>query len=119
MSLAIGGRECCTTARRAASVTAQLDGKSEGTILEDSGRNPYGGPGVRLAALFQAAIDSDGDARITQEEFTDTFNQWFAAWDKDQSGKLTDEQLKRGVMRDLFHIRPRTREFSVPQRIGE
>jgi hypothetical protein len=87
---------------RAASVTAQLSGKSDGMILRNRGRNPFGGPGSTLAAALLNAADTDQDGEISRAEFTDGFKKWFSAWAGEKAGALTQETVKTGIYRDLF-----------------
>jgi hypothetical protein len=95
---------------RARSVTDQLAGKSEGKTLESfgfggpRGRGPGGpgfGPGTFLAETFKEALDADKDDGVTREEFNAGFARWYRSWNDDKSGKLTEEQLRAGMNRDL------------------
>lgn len=100
---------------RAQSVVEQLAGKSQGEVVGDfgfggrGGRGPGGpggfGPGRFLGNAFLTALDGDKDGTITHDEFTRGFAKWFAAWNTDKSGVLTDEQLRAGINRDLSPFR--------------
>ncbi len=103
---------------RAASVADQLAGKADGLAAsarfggpgERGRRGERGGPGgfgpaVVLARAFMDALDADKNGKITREEFTRGFAQWFAAWQPDKSGLLTGEQLRAGINRDLAPFR--------------
>src|SRR5437667_161850 len=50
---------------------------------------------------FTATLDADKDGALTRDEFTEGFAKWFGAWNTDQSGALTEEQLRAGINRDL------------------
>lgn len=96
---------------RAASVNAQLAGTSDGVILRSSGRNPFGGPASTLAAAFLTALDTDQDGEISRAEFTEGFAKWYTTWAVEKDGKLTEEQLKMGLYRDLFRYRGQPRRL--------
>jgi hypothetical protein len=95
---------------RAESVVDQLAGKSEGQRL-DAGpppRPPGGfGPGGFLGRIFVTDFDTNKDAGLTRDEFTQGFATWFEKWNTDQSGTLTSEQLRAGINRDLEPSRGR------------
>ena len=48
------------------------------------------------AGLFNAA-DADKDGSLTRAELMSTFDKWFADWDSDKSGALTEEKLYAGL----------------------
>jgi spore coat protein H len=89
---------------RAASVTAQIAGSSQGMILRNSGRNPFGGPGASLASSLFTALDADQDSEVSRAEFVSGLRSWFAAWDTEKTGSLSAEQVKMGIYRDLFNF---------------
>jgi hypothetical protein len=98
-------------------VTDQLDGK-EGAVLDNPGFGPGGGPpggrggpggfgpGMFLGTIFMTTCDTDHDARLTREELAQGFTKWFAFWNTDGTGVLTDEQLRAGINKDLAPPRP-------------
>jgi len=106
---------------RAQSVIDQVAGKSEGESLGDfgfggpggpggpGGRGGRGGPGGPggfgpgnfLGNMFMTALDANKDGELSRAEFTQGFAKWFAAWNTDKSGLLTDEQLRGGINQDL------------------
>jgi hypothetical protein len=111
---------------RAQSVAEQLAGKSTGMTMDRSGFGPPGGPrgpgipggppggppgpgafgpGNFLGPVLLKALDADGDGVVTRNEFVLGFDHWFAAWNTDQSGVLTDEQLRAGINQDLAPFR--------------
>ena len=101
---------------RAESVVDQLAGKSDGQKLDDGprpgGRGGPGapggfGPGGFLGRIFVTDFDADKNAGLTRDEFTQGFTKWFEKWNTDQSGTLTDEQLRAGINRDLEPSRGR------------
>jgi spore coat protein H len=101
---------------RAQSVNDQLAGKSDGASMSEGGfggprlRGFGGGPGGLGAGTFLArgvmdAFDTNKDGKVTHEEFTAGFAKWFADWNTDESGALSEEQLRAGINRDLSPFR--------------
>jgi spore coat protein CotH len=95
---------------RAQSVMDQVAGKAEGQTLGEFGSGGRGGPGGFgpgrfLGRVFMEALDANQDGEITRDEFTQGFARWFAAWNTDQSGMLTGEQLRAGINQDLSPFR--------------
>jgi spore coat protein CotH len=103
---------------RAQSVNDQLAGKAEGKELAFGFGGPGGrggrggpggpggfGPGSFLARGFLSALDADKNSEVTKAEFTEGFNQWFANWDTDKGGALTEEKLREGINKDLAPLR--------------
>jgi len=98
---------------RAQSVIDQVAGKSEGQTIGEFGFGGRGGrggpggfgPGMFLGNGFMAAFDDDKDGVLTHGEFTQGFAKWFAGWNTDKSGVLTDEQLRAGINQDLSPFR--------------
>ena len=95
---------------RAQSVIDQVAGKSEGQTLGEFGFGGRGGPGGFgpgrfLGRVFMEALDANQDGEVTRDEFTQGFAKWFAAWNTDQSGVLTGEQLRAGINQDLSPFR--------------
>jgi hypothetical protein len=95
---------------RAQSVTAQVAGKAEGQTLGEFGFGGRGGPGGFgpgrfLGRVFMDALDTNQDGEVTRDEFAQGFAKWFAAWNTDQSGMLTGEQLRAGINQDLSPFR--------------
>jgi hypothetical protein len=41
--------------------------------------------------------DTDKDGKLSEAEFKSLGEEWFAAWDKDKLGTLTQEQLRAGI----------------------
>jgi len=54
-----------------------------------------------LGESFMAALDANKDGSLSREEFKSGFQKWFDAWNSDQSGALTEQQLRAGLDRDL------------------
>ena len=84
---------------RAKSVREQLAGTAEGADLDTPppGMPRNSGPGMFLGPAMLAKFDSDKNSELTGAEFTQGFEKWFAAWDKEKSGTLTEEQLRDAV----------------------
>ncbi len=98
---------------RATAVQEQVTGRSEGQILGEFGfgaRRPRGernrfGPGNFITGSLLSALDADRDGWIVRDEFTRGFTKWFASWNEDKSGALTEDQLNAGLNRDLPTVR--------------
>jgi spore coat protein H len=104
---------------RSKSVRDQVKGQSTGQTVAGFGfpgggpggppRGPGGpggfGPGMFLGNVFLQALDQNKDSVITRDEFLEGFAKWFAAWNKDHSGVLTDDQLRAGIDEDLSPFR--------------
>lgn len=107
-------------AARASAVTDQIAGKSEGERLSEGGFGGGGrggrgggrrggpgggeappGPGDFFGSSVMSALDTDKNQELTRDEFTQGFSRWFGSWNADQSGLLTDEQLRAGIDKDL------------------
>jgi spore coat protein CotH len=100
---------------RAESVKEQLAGTSEGETLSAGFGGGRGGPqpmqaGTFLGPAFMTALDADKDGQLTRAEMTGGFAKWFEAWNTDNSGSLTDEQVRAGINKDLGFRPP----FGVP-----
>jgi hypothetical protein len=107
---------------RAQSVTAQLAGNADDAVATQTGFGPPGpkserggpggprgfGPGLFVARAMMEKFDTNNDGKLTRDEFVAGFAKWFADWNTDQSGALSDEQLRAGINRDLapFHGGP-------------
>jgi hypothetical protein len=48
------------------------------------------------------SFDANKDGKLTHAEFAAGFAKWFADWNTDKSGFLSDEQLRTGINHDLF-----------------
>lgn len=59
------------------------------------------GPGMFTGPLFLKALDTNQDGVLEREEFEQGFARWFAAWSTDESGVLTEEQLRSGINKAL------------------
>jgi spore coat protein H len=101
------------------SITDQLAGKSEGQTIGGFG-GPFGGPGrpgagrggpgefgpgMFLGPMFLTAMDADKNGVVTPQELGQTLAKWFADWDKDRSGILSNEELRSGINQDLSPFR--------------
>jgi spore coat protein H len=96
---------------RTRSVADQLAGKSQGQTVGGFGMAPGAGggrPGAEppgagqfLAPGFLSALDANKDKQLTREEFLTGFDRWFAKWDQDNTGRLTEQQLRAGLNKDL------------------
>jgi len=97
--------------KRAASVTAQLDGKSQGQVLRSRGFGPGGfGPGMFLAEPLLKAADADKDGKVSLDEFNAALKRLFEECDKDKKGALDEKRLADGLNRLL----PRPPGFGAP-----
>ena len=116
---------------RAQSVLDQLAGKSEGETVQGfgpagGGRGPGGGrgrgpggpgfgPGTFLAQPFMEKLDGDDDKHLTRDEVADGFGRWFDEWNSDQSGVLSDDELREGINETFM---PRGGPFGRPDGPG-
>jgi spore coat protein H len=78
---------------RAQAVKDQLSGKDKGQTL-DMG---FAGPGIFMAGGFLAMLDADKNGALSRDEFMQGFNRWFKSWDKENTGSLTEEQVRAGL----------------------
>lgn len=87
---------------RTVAVAEQLAGKSQGKTLSMGfmGGEDFG-PGTFQAPAFMKALDANKDKKITRAEFLDGFAKWFALWDTDKTGFLTEKKLKAGIDKSL------------------
>ena len=51
-------------------------------------------------ALFKA-LDQDKSGTLSRGEFTAGFAAWFALWDTDKDGLVTEDQARKGLNRAL------------------
>jgi hypothetical protein len=91
---------------RARSVNEQLAGQSQGLQMDGGfgGRRggPDRGPGAFLGTAFMNVLDADKDSRLTADEMARGFDKWFADWNGDKSGQLSEEQLRDGINQVLM-----------------
>src|SRR5262249_6713243 len=86
--------------KRADSVLAQAEGKSQG--FQPRGFGGPGGPGgfnpaQNLAAQIFKAAEVEKEKKISKEKFLDGAKKLFAAWDKDKKGSLDEKALADGI----------------------
>lgn len=55
------------------------------------------GPGRFIGPGVFAAADKNKDGSLTAPEWKETFSGWFAAWNSDKAGGLTEEKLRTGL----------------------
>ncbi len=89
---------------RTASVLEQLAGTTEG-LVAGSGF-PGGGPGgfglgAMLTRPLLKVVDENHDSAVTEAEFKQGFGRLFDTWNGDHSGRLTLQQLRSGLDKDL------------------
>lgn len=96
---------------RTQSVLDQLAGKSQGLLLggggfPGDGHDGPGGPsgsglGMRFSRPWLRALAEKQDSPVTEAQFRQGFARLFDAWNSDKSGRLTLEQLRAGIDKDL------------------
>jgi hypothetical protein len=86
------------------SVADQLAGTSQGADLDEPapGMPRNMGPGTFLGPAIHAKFDADKNGELTRAEFTGGFEKWFAAWDKDKSGSLSEDQLRDALNEEFM-----------------
>jgi spore coat protein H len=97
---------------RTESIVEQVAGKSQGLGLGGGGF-PGGGLGMPggsgLGMMFSRpwlqVLDENKDSFVTEVEFTRGFARLFQAWNSDQTGRLTLDQLRSGINKDLSPFR--------------
>lgn len=68
-----------------------IDGRTQQTFGRDD-------PAAIVAQQLFAALDSDHDAKLSREEFTTGFGQWYSAWGAvPPKTLLTEDMIKRGL----------------------
>jgi spore coat protein H len=99
------------TAKRVASLQAQLDGKSKGKELRGGFGRPGGfGMGQFLARPVLDAADKDKDGKLSKDEMNEAVKSLFAKVDKDRKGELNQEKLTEGINQ----LMPRPPGFGGP-----
>lgn len=61
------------------------------------GGPPPFGPSMFVAPAFLRDGDANADGRLSKAEFESIGTKWFAAWDKEKTGALKEEQLREGL----------------------
>lgn len=71
-------------------------------IATGSARLHAQGPGgAQTAQALFSALDTDKDGSLTRSEMESGFRSWFTAWDKNNSGTLSQEQILAGLSQIL------------------
>ncbi len=83
--------------KRAASVLAQLDGKSKGFLPAMPFGPEMGGPGQHFAKPVLHFADHNQDGKVSPEEIQSTASMLFKRWDKDGSGTLDEKEIEAGI----------------------
>jgi len=91
--------------KRAESVKQQLAGNDEGHVLGKRKPGEKGPPEFHPEEMVEPALvkalDADKDKRLSREEFMKGFEKWFAAWDAEKKGSLSDDQVRKGLNKAL------------------
>lgn len=95
---------------RTQSILDQLSDKSEGATFDSRdrrgfGRRGGGGESTTPPAAILASFDANDDDKLTLDEFTDGFGKWFEAWRNQESGLLTEDNLRAGIDEALSDAR--------------
>jgi len=72
-------------------------GPEPGGLGGPAGRRGGFGPGMFIGPGLFTATDANKDGSLTRAEFKDTFAKWFADWDTEKRGSLTEEKLRTGL----------------------
>jgi spore coat protein H len=89
-------------AARSQSVADQVSGKSEGLSLDAPVPGmPNFGPGNFVGPVIYAKFNTDKSSEVSRDEFKGGFANWFATWDKDNSGALTEEKLREALNQEF------------------
>ena len=62
-------------------------------------RSDMPAPGNLLAPFLMRLVDLNQDAIVTRHEFMSTFAGWFQEWDANQSGTVTADEFRPGLMK--------------------
>lgn len=92
---------------RARSVQAQLAGQTDDAFVMGKGRpgkpadRPEFKPEEMIEPALFKALDQDKSGTLSRGEFTAGFAAWFALWDTDKDGLVTEDQARKGLNRAL------------------
>lgn len=87
--------------KRAASVTAQLAGKSKGYVpAMGFGPGGFGGPpqpGKQLSRPLLNLADANKDGKVSKAEAQAAFEANFSKWDRNADGNIDEGELEQGI----------------------
>lgn len=89
-------------AARTISVEDQLAGRSQGLddgYLATAEKTPSNRK--RVARIFISEMDVDGDEKLSELEFSRGFDNWYRKWKQEETGSLTEKDVKRGLNRAM------------------
>lgn len=85
------------------SIAAQLSGESDGADIDAQpagmGRNM--GPGTFIGPALLMKFDGDQNGELTREEFVGGFSKWFATWDTENNGALSEVQVVAAINKEF------------------
>jgi hypothetical protein len=83
---------------RVSSIEAQLSGKSRGRKMPDGPRlGRVGIAGQILGHRLFLAADANRDNQAARSEFAQVADEWFANWDQDGNGVLSQDEVSAGL----------------------
>ena len=59
------------------------------------------GPGTFMGPALLTKFDGDQNGELTREEFVGGFSKWFAAWDTENTGALSEEQVVAAINKEF------------------
>ena len=83
--------------KRATSVLAQLDGKSQGFVPNMPGGPGMGGPGQHFARPALHFTDHNQDGKVSPQELQAAAGMLFKRWDKNGDGALDEQEIETGI----------------------
>jgi outer membrane protein assembly factor BamB len=69
----------------------------DGADAGPNGPRRGGGPGRFIGPGFFTAADVNKDGSLTRAELKTTFEKWFASWDTDKTGSVSEDKLREGL----------------------
>jgi hypothetical protein len=103
-------------------LTARLGNILPTSAAPASGSGSIPSPGISfevLGPVLFSATDTDKDGFLTKAEFKGAFDKWFDTWDTAKAGKLSQEDLRKGLETSLPRTALRNPNVTVRRPTGE